>query len=565
MRIQYLAPLLALAFATAGCGGGGSDNAFAGILVFLEAEGNDSSATANALPSGAAGSGTISVAGDLDFWSFFASAGDVIFVEVAGARLEQAAWDAACTVPELTLFAPDGTTRLLRHDPPLGWTLGYHDMDFPLYRIPAGGVYYVCVGGDNPALAGARYTVTVRRRSLSGVQFEAEASGGIGVNDGPLSAQTIAAGSLFGHHVDTNPDWYKFTITGATVLCCEMVASRNGVSRNEVAYYKPRLNLYAPDGATLLATVDGVFFDDPLLCARLGAAGTYFLEVAQAAAGGDSDYHLGLVLTAIGALPSETEPNGTTPTADGIAYGDNFEGTISSADTDFFTFSGAAGDAILVEVLPATIGTPVGIAFFLPDGTTPLGSDSDAFGGIVSARTILPSTGLFFMRITAVAPAAVTYAASFARRSAARFETEPNELIATADDFDASGRAAGVIAAAGDKDVYRFTAAKDELVICSILATRVVRGGFGSDGFRTFSGHGSTLKPRLRLLRADGTLIAFSTLTPANTCVGAEDIVDGQPTLAVAMVAPASGTFYLEVTAEDGTGSASHVYSLLRR
>jgi len=564
MKSLATALVLALALAS-GCGGGGADDAIVGILVFQEAEGNDTPATANALPSGAAGRGTVGAPGDLDFWSFFANAGEILFIEVVGTRLDQAAWDSACTVPELTLFGPDGTTRLLRHDPPLGWTLGYHDMDFPLVRIPASGLHYLCVGADNPALAGARYTVTVRRRALSGVQFEAEASGAIGVNDGPLSAQTVTAGALFGQHVNGNPDWYKFTVTGATVLCCEMVAGRNGLSRNEVAYYKPRLNLYAPDGATLLATVDGVFFDDPLLCARLGAAGTYFLEVAQAAAGGDSDYLLSLLLTGVGALPTETEPNGTTATADGISYGDSFEGTISSADTDFYTFSGAAGDRVLVEVLPATVATPVGVAFLMPDGLSPLGGDSDQFGGVVTGRTLLPATGIYFMRITAVAPAPVTYVASFARRSTAAFESEPNDGTAAASDLDAIGRVAGVIAAAGDRDVYRFTAARDELVVCSILATRVVRNTVGSDGYRAFSGHGSTLKPRLRLLRSDGLQLASSVFTPGSNCVGAEDIVDGLPTLAVAFVAPAAGTYFLEVAAEDGTGSASHTYSVFRR
>jgi len=558
-------PLLAIVLSFAACGGGGGGGPAFGVLVVAEQEANETALTANALPEGRAGTGLIASPTDVDFWSFPAREGEFLTIELVATRLDQAGWDAACNVGRLTLWDTDGLTRLLEHNYIDAWPLGRHDMDIPLWRVPATGTYFVCVVSDAPGADGAEYALTIRRSSLGAVQTETELVGQTGVNDTPLSAQAITANRLQGHHQDGNPDWYRFTAARASVLCVEMVSSRNGRYRTQAEYYAPRLNLYGADGATLITTVDGVYFDDPFLCAILPTGGVYFVEVTQVAAGGDADYHLSFSLRNADTLPIETEINDSALTADAVFYGVTFQGSISTADTDFFSFAGTAGDQVLVETLPAVAGTQMLVEFFAPDGATVQPGDRNTFGGIVSTRTILPQSGTYFFRVTALSAQPMGYVAALSRPRGAGFESESNGTIGNADSFDEAGRAAGVIGSDVDIDVFRLNAREGELVVVSILAKRMVRGAVGSDGFRTLSGNGSQLMPRLRALTDTGAEIARSVYTPPNACTSAESVADGLPTLSVAFVAPVAGTYFIEVAAEDGTGGPSHTYILQRR
>ena len=557
--------LLALLLLAVACGGGGGGGVSFGVIVVVEQEPNGNSLTANPLPEGRAATGLIAASTDIDFWSFPARAGEWLTIELVATRLDQEGWDDACNVGRLTLWDTDGVTRLLEHDFIDAWPLGRPDMDIPLWRVPATGTYFVCVISDAPGADGAEYSLVVRRNNLGTPQQEAELVGQTGVNDTPLSAQVINLGRLQGHHQNGNPDWYRFTANRAGVACFEMVSSRNGRYRTQAEYYSPRLRLYQADGSTLVASADGVYFDDPFLCARLPTGGVYFLEVTQADDGGHADYTLTFSFRNADALPVETEPNDTALSADGVFYGVTFQGSISTADTDFFSFAGTAGDQVLLELLPAVAGTQVLVEFFKPDGATVQPADRDTFGGITSTRTILPSTGTYFFRVTALSAQPMVYVVALSRRQGAAFETESNGTIGNADGFDGSGRAAGVIGSDVDVDVYRFSARENELVIVSCLAKRMVRGAVGSDGFRPVSGNGSQLQPRLRILTDTGAELARSVYTPLNACSSAESVFDGAPTLAVAFIAPAAGTYYVEVAAEDGTGGPNHTYLLQRR
>lgn len=550
----------------AACGGGSSgDSGLVGRAVVDEQEPNETPQTATALNTSLAAHGTVSTAADIDFWSFHGTAGQVISVEMTATRLAQGAWDALCNVPQLTLWMPDGVTRIVEHDYAGDWMFGRHDLDFPLVGLPQTGTYYLCVISNSPGVAGAEYALTVRNVAIGTLQGESEATGQTGANDGPVTANTLTPGTLYGFHLDGNADWYKFTVAQASAVCFELVSSRNGLFDSDSEYYRPRLNLYEPDGSTLIASVDGAYFDDPLLCARLDAAGTYFVEVTQSASGGDAPYFLRFTGSAADTLPIETEPNDSAGTADALSYGTNFQATMSAADMDYYSFSGLAGDQVLVEVLPAEVGVDFAVTFFASDGVTVVPSDSDTAGGLLTVRTILPANGTYFFRATGLPAAAMTYVVSFARRADAAFESEPNDDTATSDTFNTAHRAAGVIDTPGDVDVFGFSAKENELVTLSVLAARTPRDMVNSDGFQLFSGHGSTLKPRVRVLQADGTPLATSRFTPSDDCVSTEDVVDGLPCVAVSFIAPMSETYYLEITAEDGTNSASHVYAVTRR
>lgn len=560
MRIPLLA--LLLLSLVAACGGGGGTNPN-GLFALLETEPNNGPGTANALPRTDAGAGDLALAGDTDFWSFSGAAGEVVQIELFGTRLDQASWDIECNSPQLTLFASDGATKLLEHDFGGGWGYGRHDLDIPLVRIPSSGTYYLCVAQQEGADPGAAYAVKVTSVSLPGLQFETEPAGATGGNDGPVTAQAMNPGDLYGHHVDNESDWYKFTTSAASVVCFSVTSHRNGIAGGDGDYFRPELRIFGTDGATQLASADDVFFDDPEACIRLDTPGTYYAQVREASGSGDAPYFLRYILSPINGAPAETEPNTTAGAADAIGYGGVVNGQLNSSDTDFFAFTGAVGDMVFLEIATEDPSVSLTIELRGPDGATVLPSNRDSYSAIHTARTILREGGTHYIRLTTSSASTIDYSLSLARRFSAREETESNDDPATPDEFDAGGRAAGAILPAGDRDLFRFGADEGQLVVFDIYAKSA--DSPGSDGFFAYSGHGSSLEPRLRILRNDGVVLATSLYSPSNDCVTTEGVVDGLPTMAVAFIAPSNNTYFLEVTSQEGTGAATHYYVVQKR
>ncbi|GAB4580555.1 MAG: hypothetical protein Fur0022_32970 [Anaerolineales bacterium] len=105
----------------------------------------------------------------------------------------------------------------------------------------------------------------------------------------------------------------------------------------------------------------------------------------------------------------ETEPNNTfsdaTPlnSADVVAYGNIYP----TADLDFYSFSGNAGDRVYAAVMTsfsANVSTDSRIQLLSTDGVTILEEDDDdgSLGGLSStiAGTVLPSSGTFYLRVS---------------------------------------------------------------------------------------------------------------------------------------------------------------------
>jgi hypothetical protein len=554
MRTLPLLALLPLLFSA--CGGGGGSG---GVSAIFESEPNGSAATANALSLDRPAAGTIGAA-DLDFWAFAATVGDLISVEIVATRLDQAAWDAGCNTPRLTLFRPDQTTKHLEHDVTLGWDYGGHDLDFPLIRIPESGTWYLCVASDPGVAPAGDYALLVRKGTPATYQQEAEPAGTTGVNDTSATAQAITPGTLQGFHTDDNSDFYSFTITGPTVACFETISQRNGTFGGDTDYFTPELRIYGTDGTTVITSESETFFGDAQACVALLAAGTYFVEVREDSGGGDAGYFLTYAPSNVSSVPVESEANNTSATANPVSYGTVTRGAFISGDSDFYRFTAAAGDMVHAEVAPVNVSAAVVIEFRSSNGTTVLSADVDSYAGLREARTILTAGGTYYVRVTTSAGVASDYFLSLSRRLNSRFESEPNDEPVDFDQFDNSGRASGVISAPGDVDLFRFSLFEGEMVICSIFAAPPETASGGSNGFHVLNGHGSTLRPRIRILRNDGTVLATSLQAPPGSCATTEDIVDGLPTCAVALIAPSDNTYYVEVGAQDGTGSASHHY-----
>ena len=544
-------------------GGGGGGNVVTNFTR-LEQEPNDSGDTPNEIFAGYPVRGDLLRLGDVDWFVIRLFAGHTIRVELFATRLDQADWDAAGTVPRVTMAYPFSDVKVIEHSFTDGWFHAAQDFEFPSYRLTTTGTFWFRVSPDNELATGGRYALRVSYADAS-ESLEIENPFDIGGNDSTGTAQAIGAGTLCGFHRDGNDDFYSIRVSGPTVLRCELVASRNGAQIGETTYYDPTLRLFGPDGLTQIAANDDAFLSDPAIQIEVAAAGTYAIGVGEAPASAVDGYYKLLVSTSSASGTAETEPNDNTGSADLTAYGQNVSGTIGPGEEDWFRFAGTAGDMVRLQTFDAanseTAAEAVSVSLVAPDGTTPVATDRGPLFQVSSA--ILPQSGTFFVHVTpdpgALAP--TTYRLELRRLHASTFETEPNDTIAQAPWFSSGGFASGVIATIGDVDTYRFTASSGELVVFDAFAARSI----GSDQQLEYSGHGSDLLPLLTIRDVNGAVLATSTAIPVNG-VFAEALSDSLPTAAVAFVAPpTSSVFHVQVAAADNSGGADHRYVLQKR
>jgi hypothetical protein len=546
----------------AACGGGGTIGIGTAPAI-AEAEPNDSTATANAIPVGTPVQGSLATAGDVDDYSFHLAQGSIVRIELCAARADQAGWDATGNVPRLSLWGPTvaGIAKLLEHDfsgnASDGWSFGALDLDIPMFEAPVTGNYYVSVTQDDTALAGGAYELRVLYPVVTGKQEEAELQGTDGGNDTPATAQTITPGTLHGFHVAGGVDDYTFTIDGPTTVRFEMTAYRNGVCRGDPHYYHPKMRLLDTDGTTELASDDGSFFFDPAIQHRFTAAGTYFVEVGEFSAA-NSEYFLGYATSTSGTT-AETEPNDSAASADGFAYGGRVSGTIDAGEVDFFKFSGTKGDMVRLQRFDIAnlqgAADAVTATLLATDGATALATGGG--GSFQVATAILTETGTFYVKVEPGA-AATSYALELSRFQSSSFESEANDTIPTADHF--TTRIAGTIDPVGDTDVFS----------CPLSAGRMVRfacyasnAPTGSDGDSQYSGHGSSCSPLLEVLDFTGAVYATSTSAPVS--VYTESVTDPLPTAAVSFVPAIAGIYYVRITDAAGGGGPRFTYVLEKK
>lgn len=548
-------------FGSSGGGGGGS------TATELEDEPNDGIPQAHAIQLGRPVKGDVIEEEDEDWFQLYLKVGRTVKVELFGTRLDQETWDAAATVPRLTIYFPNDQTKI--HEQSLasgGWTFGSLDFEIPSFTVPQNGTYWFVVRADTDLSPGGRYVLRVSYVTPSAAQDEIESRLDLGVNDTPETGQVIQSGALDGFHRDGNDDYYQVEVNGPRVIRAELVAQRNGAFEEADTPFDPVLRLLGLDGSTIIVENDDSFFADPGIQAQVGTAGTYYLQVTQGPTSTeDAPYVLHFSSDPATATP-ESEPNNTPATANAIAYGGAVNGGILLAQEDWYRFQGDPGDMVRLQVFDVanstTASEAVEVAYFAPDGTTPLPFDIGPEFQVAS--TILQQNGPFFVRVQP-SPAALVgtlYRIELTRFHTAAQETEPNDGISIAEPFPSTGFAAGAISFAGDVDLFRFTTKKDQLVTFVVYAGSAATG---SNGFAEYSGWGSDLAPLLTIRDTVGAAVATSTSAPVNA-VFTESVADGLPTTAVTFVAPpTNNTFFLEVGASDGAGSSAHYYVVERR
>ena len=561
VRSRRELPFGALLVFLAACNGGSTGSGIPLALDENETVPNDTPAAANALAVGTPMRGDLSVAGDVDCFALPLSAGRTVRLELFATRNDQAGWDGNTNVPRLTLLDTTANlnAKLLEQDLSGnfsdGWSWGFHDLDIPMFQVPATGTYFVAVTQDDQALGGGKYMLRASYVTTPALQQESEASGATGVNDTFATAQAIHSGTIHGFHVSGELDYYSFTVSGPTVVSFELNTYRNGVHDATAFYYDPECTLFGSDGTTVLASNDDTYFYDAAIQYQLETAGTYYFAVDEfsAAAG---EYFVSFS-TSTGSGAAEVEPNDLSTTANPIAYGGRRQGTITTGETDFYSFSGHSGDMVRLQYFDTgslqTGTSNVVVSLVGTDGLTALGSGGNQ--GLKILTTILQETGTFYVQVAGGA-GATPYAISLARFATSAPESEPNDTRPTSNSL--GERVSGVIGSAGDVDLFRISLRKDQLVrfVCYASSTAT-----DSNGDEDHSGHGSSLAPLIELLDDTGAVVASSTSVPVNG-VFTESVTQPLPTAGLVTTAPAGGTYYVRISDANDANGAAYYYVL---
>jgi hypothetical protein len=534
-----------------------------------EIEPNEVSGDATPLPSGVPGTGALG-ADDIDFWSFSATAGQVIQIESFATRRDFDSWQTNGAIPRISLFGPDGTSFLVGIDFFAGtttfWYGGAFDLDIPRFRIPTTGTYFIRLDHYNPGVPGGEYALKMSVLALGVLQVESEG------NNDTSTADAITPGILRAMRVDGDDDYYSFTITAPTIVTFEIHAYRNGLfgigGVPDDDYFDPQIQLFDTDEATVLSSNDDVFFYDSALQFVLVNSGTYFLQVTESInfqSDGDAEYYLTYTSTPVGS-DVESETNDDVASATPMAYGDVMSGEIVQPDTDFYSFSGTAGD--MVRVFFFDFGAHQGandfidVAFMLDDTTfIQRAIDYTGVGSMACARAILPSSGTFYIRITSEGSTPYTF--QLVQFMDSGFESEGNNTPATADAFGGLERVSGVIGDGADIDHFSFTAVEGEIVNFSIHAAM---GGWAFTtgyGYVHHDDYGSFLLPDLEVVNSGGTVLDSTPFAGANFT--GESMTNGLASTAITFRAPSGGTFFVRVISSDGSGGPEYLYLLEMR
>jgi len=533
-----------------------------------ESEPNDTAASATPVAIGMASTGVI-IVDDIDFWSFSATEGQVIQIEIFGIRREFDSWDANANRPRVNLIGPNGTDFLVGHDfdsaGTAGWQWGDHDLDIPLFRIPADGDYFVRITPYVAGVQGGSYVMLVTDVTPGSLQTESED------NDDVSTADPITPGMVLAVKQDDDDDFFSFDITEPTLVYFELTAYRNGIFGSGGApdddYVDLTIELIDADQSFVRATNYRVFFNDPALHYHLVTSGTYYLRVTEAVGGaeGDGEYYITFTATPVGSIV-EAESNDDASTATPIAYGDVASGDINGGEVDFYSFSGTAGDIVRVFWFEAgaseTASDFLSLSFMIDDVTLMQRAiTTTSVNGLACMRAILPSTGTFYVRVQPDG-GFTTYVFRFELFKDATFETEANDTLPTANAIPGSGRVAGAINASGDVDVFSFTLVANEVATFSIYAGP----GSSSNGFSSHAGYTTAfaaLLPDLEVVNSSGT--SLGVVPYSGTASSGESVTNGIATSEITVVAPSAGTYYIRVAASDNNGSDDHRYVLEKR
>ncbi|MBN2099421.1 MAG: hypothetical protein JW753_07480 [Dehalococcoidia bacterium] len=259
-------------------------------------------------------SGSITLYAEMDSYTFTANAGDAILVRIGE--------PVSSLYPEIRLYGPDGT--LLQ-------TVYNSSLAEISQSLPTAGQYTVLAGDHNGYYTG-NYGLLVQR------------------TNNPGNATAVGFGQTIPTSITLYGEMNSFTFTAGAG---DDVLVRMG--EHATSLY-PEIRLYWPDG-TLLQTVYGSHLAE--ISQSLPAAGQYTIL-----AGDHNGYYAG----DYGLFVQRTNNPGN---AAAIGFGQTISSSITQyAEMDSYTFTGNAGDAVLVRMAePASTSFYPEIRLYSPDGT----------------------------------------------------------------------------------------------------------------------------------------------------------------------------------------------------
>ena len=353
-------------------------------------------------------SGAISPAGDADFYSFTAVAGDQVFIAVDG-NPER---DGSSTDVSVSLIGPNGVSAINPTATDSGTTA-----EGTNFRLITGGTYFVRIQGASGSVTGT-YHLLVQVGQAA--QYLSEKTGD---NNSPGTAQPLDASSpviVVGNLPIGDTDVFSFTAPANSRVWAfvETGGIRNvfGSSRDS------SLLLVGTDGVTTISSNDdgatGSGDDDSvetsessgIAAQQLSAAGTYFLRVESFGRAFEIDPYRLFVFVTADPVSNEVERNDTFDVANPIGgtAGPTKRGTFTSQDdVDYYSISLRPGDILWFAVSASfdPISPPAQRLFrtsiIAPNATTTL-ITLDGVGGqlsMASFRAVV--AGTYFIRVAA--------------------------------------------------------------------------------------------------------------------------------------------------------------------
>jgi HYR domain-containing protein/pre-peptidase len=398
------------------------------VAATPEVEANNTAATANSLVTAGSPiglrSGAIGAAGDSDYYSVAATAGNIVYFNV------DADPERDGTGTDLVVeFRDPADVLLLSVDSSITGSLANPAAEGANFTITTSGTYFVRVRhfsatgtGTYHIMAGACSGDSIATPTPT-VTPETEpnnTSGTANVID--LTSQPCAIVSAA---INPGGDIDFFTFTGAPAGSRIWIETDTGGTQNAGATSRDTvIDLLAADGATVIENDDddgtgngGDGTVETGLASMIGGrtlttGGTYFIRVrAFSATAIVNPYRLFVVLTNVAATP-EVEPNNTAATANPIVTGSGQigirSGAITAGDSDYYSVAATAGNIVYfnVDADPERdgTGTDLVVEFRDPADVLLLSVDSSITGSLANpaaegANFTITTSGTYFVRV----------------------------------------------------------------------------------------------------------------------------------------------------------------------
>lgn len=294
--------------------------------------------------------GTIAI-GDLDLWSFTATAGDLITIQATELT------GGATFAPMIELFTPDGTRKTFAQDASVATIEA---------AIETTGTYTVLIS-DATRIGAGTYQLHLTRGTIGA------AGANVLVNGGSQTGTIASAGAQ---------DTWTLTATSGETIFVSVGELTSG------SPLVPRVKLLNPDGIQLATAYAASAAE---IAVRATNSGTFSVVVDDNSAShtGTGDYRISLIKTG--------SPIVTNPSDEGgpLVNGTTYQGTINVGEVDAWTVTANAGETFFVAMGETTTTslTPI-LRIYGPDGTL---LKSDYTGGATEIAIQAAESGTFLV------------------------------------------------------------------------------------------------------------------------------------------------------------------------